>query len=472
MVDTSSIIKSLGAGSGLNMTQLANDLAVAEFQQRSERLAAKSETLAQQISTAATIKNGMSTLANSLGDRLRTGDLAAKPKVANSAVASASIPVGTSGKGSYSLEVSQLAGNQSLAGPAVASADDPFGAGTLTIRLGTVSGGSFTADPDQAQIDITIASGSSLRDVAAAINGSGSGVTAYISQTVDGPRLVMKGAEGAKNGFVVEATETAGEEGLAALAWEPTTGDPARQLGTAQDALFKLDGLAMSSATNQTEQVAPGLKLNLTGTNVGAPTTITFGNPADQIQSAMQDFVGALNEVVSELQRATDPLTGELRSDSGARNLRTRLGRLAGEAVMPNAVGGAPKTLADLGLVLQRDGSFKLDAKQLTATLERDPEGVAAMFTTGLYGVYATFDKLSRDANSTGDPGSLAGSISRYERLAEEVKDRTAEIAEKQEDFRARMVSRFAAADARIAASQSTLSFLQSQIDAWNGSRN
>ena len=41
-------------------------------------------------------------------------------------------------------------------------------------------------------------------------------------------------------------------------------------------------------------------------------------------------------------------------------------------------------------------------------------------------------------------------------------------LAEKQEALRSSMVARFASADARLAASQSTLSFLQSQIDIWN----
>jgi flagellar hook-associated protein 2 len=42
----------------------------------------------------------------------------------------------------------------------------------------------------------------------------------------------------------------------------------------------------------------------------------------------------------------------------------------------------------------------------------------------------------------------------------------------KQEDLRQRLVSRFAKLDTNITGSKSTLSFLQSQIDAWNGKNN
>ena len=468
----SSIITTLGAGSGVNMTQLASDLAAAQFEQRSNRLTAKGELLAQKISAASNIKNGFSTLASSLGDIVRTGNLAPLPKVANSAVATASTPLGTIGKGSYSLEVSQLAKRQVLTGPVMASATDPIGAGSLTIRFGKVDGASFAEDASQTAINITIDSGSTLNDIASAINAAGAGVSAYVAQTVDGPQLVFKGAEGEQSGFVIEATETPGEEGLSALAWQPGSGAAAQLKEVSQDAKFTLDGLAMSSKTNSTAQLAPGLQLTLTGTNVGSPTTVSFANTTGGVGQTMSDLVTALNELVSELNRTTKVDGGELRGDPGARSLKQALSQLAGSIVMPNATGNAPRTLSDLGLVINRDGTFKIDDDRLAATLERDPDGVAAMFTTGLYGVYSTFEKLARNASATGDANSLASSIKRYESQAAKVTEMTADIAEKQEILRAQMVARFAKADARVAASQSTMSFLQQQIDAWNSSNN
>jgi flagellar hook-associated protein 2 len=139
--------------------------------------------------------------------------------------------------------------------------------------------------------------------------------------------------------------------------------------------------------------------------------------------------------------------------------------------IMPNAPAGAPRTLSDLGLAIERDGTFRLDTARLQATLERDPAAVAAMFTTGLFGVYATFDSISRAASSSIDPGSLAGSIARYQSQSEQVSEDAAKLLDQQERLRATMIARFAKADVRIGQSQSTLSFLQSQIDAWNSSK-
>ncbi|MGV2497339.1 flagellar filament capping protein FliD [Pelagerythrobacter aerophilus] len=472
MSEMSSIIAGLGAGSGIDMVKLASDLADAQFALRNDRLTAKTEKLEQQISAASSLKNTLSMLASALGDRVRAGDLAVKPQIGNSAVATVSSPIGTSGSGSYSLEVLSLARGQTLTGPAMADPAAAVGAGSLTFRFGTTDGTGFTADTGQTAVTVDIASGSTLSDIANAINAKKAGINAYVAQTPQGAQLVLKGAEGAKSGFVVEATETVGEEGLAALAWNPAAGgDPARLLAASADAQFKLDGIAMTSASNDVGTVAPGLALKLTGTNAGAPTTIGFPSPVGTISTAMQDIVNALNEVVSELYTATDPMSGDLARDPGARALKRTLSELSGMEIMPNAPEGAPRTLADLGLAIQRDGTFRLDTARLDATLARDPGGVAAMFTTGLYGIYATVDRISRQASRTGDPGSLAGSIARYQSQSSELSDEAAKLADQQETLRANMVARFAKADSRIAASQSTLSFLQSQIDAWNASK-
>jgi flagellar hook-associated protein 2 len=43
-------------------------------------------------------------------------------------------------------------------------------------------------------------------------------------------------------------------------------------------------------------------------------------------------------------------------------------------------------------------------------------------------------------------------------------------LLEKQEVLRAQLVARFSAADTRVGASKSTLSFLKNQIEVWNNS--
>lgn len=467
---TAKLVATLGGGSGIDMASLAEQLSTAQYASRIDRLTAKNDKLTTQISAASTIKSMVLSIATSLGDRVRTGDLAVTPSIANAAVATVSKGV-ASASGSYQLEVTAVAKSQTLTSPSYTASTSTVGSGTLKLRFGTVSGTSFTEDTSHAAVDITIAAGATLDDVASQINAAGAGVTAYVATGSSGAQLVLKGKEGAANGFTLEATEDAADPGLATLAWTPA-GDATRLKSTAVDAAYKLDGVARTSTSNTIEDAAPGLTLKLTGTNTGAPTTISFSDPTSAITTAMADLVGALNEIMTELKTDTDPTTGSLANDPGARALKRSMSGLALSKVMPNAATGAPSTLADLGLVTQRDGSFTLDTKRLAATLKADPAGTAAMFTNGLYGVYGTIDTISRSVTAASDSNSLAGSINRYTKQQTDIVSQKTTLATKQEELRSTLVTRYAALDTRLSASKSTLSFLQAQVDAWNAKSN
>ena len=153
---TSSIINTLGVGSGINMAQLANDLAEARFASQRTRLEDRNLDLETRIETATLIRNQISQFASALGERVRTGDLSPEPVLGNPAVANASVLAGITATGSYDLEVTQLASGQTLALDPVASGDDLLGSGTLMLRLGAVAGASFTADTEVDPVEITV----------------------------------------------------------------------------------------------------------------------------------------------------------------------------------------------------------------------------------------------------------------------------------------------------------------------------
>jgi flagellar hook-associated protein 2 len=111
---TASLVSTLGAGSGIDMTALASNLAAAQFAARTDRLTTRSQTLEAQISSASSIKSMLLSLSTSLGERVRTGDLAPQPLVANAAVAKATLSSAARPRGSYSLEVTTLAAAQTL----------------------------------------------------------------------------------------------------------------------------------------------------------------------------------------------------------------------------------------------------------------------------------------------------------------------------------------------------------------------
>ena len=180
--------------------------------------------------------------------------------------------------------------------------------------------------------------------------------------------------------------------------------------------------------------------------------------------------MSALNEIQAEMATAMDAQTGDIRRDNGAQALRRELSGMTSRIIMPNAAEGDPATLAQLGVKTNRDGSFALDTAVLSKILTEKPEAVAAMFTPGLYGVFAEMDRISRGTSAVGNPGSLAASIQRYSTMKTSlVEDRT-DLNEASEKLRARLSKQFTVADTRVAGFKSTLTFLQNQVAAWNKS--
>lgn len=465
----SQLATAIGGGTGMDMTALATTIAQAEFAGRISNLDNKSTKLETSISQASQLKSNLQSLSSSLGTLVRSGSLAATPSVANSTIATASLPPGSSGvTSSYSLEVINLASPQVLNSPAYPSSAAAVGSGTLTLTFGSLAGSSFTADSARSPVNITIAAGATLADVATAINGSGAGVTAYVANAADGAHLVLKGQTGASQAFTLGATESPTDPGLAALAWEPASGDGARLAAAAKDASFKLDGIARSAPGNTVANAAPGLSLTLTGTNPGQPTTVSFSDPTSNIGSAMTDLVSALNSVMGQFKEALDPASGGLAQDPATRAARARLLQLTSTTVMPNATGTDPKTLSDLGMSIDKNGNFTLDNTRLSNALAANPKGVAAMFTTGLYGVYATVDGLTRNLTSSGTAGSIGGAIDKYTKLKSTLADQRSQLVAQQDKVRSRLVSQYASANSLVAGSKSTLTYLQNQIAAWN----
>ncbi len=470
---TSSIIGALGAGSGVDMAQLARDLANARFAAKVARLEGRSELLETRISAASTLRSSLTDLAGALGDRIRNGDLAERATIGNASVALPGVVTGAAPSGSYSLEVSQLAASQTLVSPAYASAAELVGEGALTITFGTLSGSSFAADSARDPLVIDVLGTDTLADVAARISGSGTGLRAYVANGTDGAQLVIKGADGAANGFALSGTGASASGGSAAagnidfLDWSPAS-DSGQLRDTARDALYALDTVQFTSPGNVLTGLPGGLTLTLTGTNQGAPTSIGFANATASISAVMRDFVDALNDVAGLVKDNADPLNGALGSDPGARRLKRDLAGLASEVIMPNAASDAPATLADLGLKTNRDGTFSLDSDRLAQTLAASPEGASAMFTTDLFGVYAKMDDLARATSSRSDPGTLAGSIARYTTQATRISEQLEKITEAQEALRSQLTTQLSRSERLVTSSQSTLSFLESQIAIWN----
>ena len=117
---------------------------------------------------------------------------------------------------------------------------------------------------------------------------------------------------------------------------------------------------------------------------------------------------------MAELNRDTDPLAGDLARDSGARAAApVPSPQLAGTIVMPGAAAGRRARWPTWALPPSATAAFLLDTTRLAATLEASPTGVAAMLTNGIYGVFASVDRLAVRPARQPIRGRWRGSLAR-----------------------------------------------------------
>lgn len=464
MVD--SITSALGAGSGIDIKALVDNLVNAQFSTKNAMLDTRETALKAQISAAGELKSAISGFSSALATLARGGSLSTQPTSSDTGVVKASLLTGSSAAGlSASVEVRQLASAQSSNSNLVADTSVALGGGTLTLTFGKAEVASgqmtgFTAGTGT-PVEITIdPAASKLSDIAAAINAKKAGVTASIVGDANGSRLVLKGATGETQAFTLSA-DTAD---LAVV----EVGIGKGNIGTAaKDAIVVADGVQVQRASNSISNLLPGVRLDLVSAKPGSVIQLGSTPPTDGLSQAVQDFVSTYNQLQTMLKAATDPKGGPLRADPAARTMQTDLSRLVGTQIVSDASG--PRTLAEIGVATLRDGSLTVDAARLSAALSRYPQAVESMFASGA-ALPAALQKISLAAGST--KSGLGASEASYTKAADQIAQAREKALEAADIARTRMTQQFASMDAKVAAYKSTQTFLKQQVDAWNNSNN
>src|SRR5882672_1271588 len=248
----------------------------------------------------------------------------------NPAVLSMSIENGAA-TGDHTLQISQIATAQKVAGATQSSQTTPLGF-SGTFSLGLAGGGSAS---------ITVTSGMSLRDVADAINAqsSTSNVGASIVQVSSGSyELVLTGTQDAAD---ISYSSTSGDDILNKLGVTDSTAAFSNVLQTAQEAKFTLDGIALTRNSNEITDVLSGITFDLLQpTPSGASLNISVGPDTDQITNALQTFVTDYNAFRDDViaQQTTNPdgtasSNSVLFGDGTMRQIMTQIEQVLGTSV-------------------------------------------------------------------------------------------------------------------------------------------
>jgi flagellar hook-associated protein 2 len=472
MVD--SIAKTLGAGSGIDVTALVSSLVEAQYSVKTKQIDTRSETLTAQISAVSSLKSGITGFSNALSTLVKSGSLTTQPSSSNTAVAKVTAISGAKISGlNTGVEVRALAGPQVLASTSAVPAGQALGTGDISIQFGSYDANGAWADASGTPpAAITIAAGdATLAGIAAKINAApGWGVTATVMKDGNGEKLVLKGGDGAERAFKLTATDPVpADSGVLALSNVLGIGaDGMKVEREASDARVAVDGVEVRRNTNSISDLVAGVKIDLQSASIGTRVAITASVPTEGLKQAVNDVVATYNELNAMLKEATDPVNGKLARDSAAREMQRALRQLT----LTDLTGaGSPKSLADVGVTTNRDGTLSVDAARLDKVIAASPDAVEAMFAdrgTGASGKGLSAALASIATAVTSRTTGLGASEVNYSTAQGNLAKEKAKVADQQESTSQRLTRQFAGMDARVAAYKATQTFLTQQVDAWN----
>lgn len=441
-----------GIGSNLPITDWVNMMVKAEATPKLKQFQSQNTKLETQISSYGQLKSSLSEFKDML-EKMQKDEAFEKRSVT---INGKDQPFkATADKnaisGNFDISVQQLASEQKTALGNV-EADAKF-SGKLDFAVGKDGSETFSVD---------IKDGSSLKDVADAINKSpdNKGVQATIITSVkDGKttsQLVFVGQEtGEDSQFTISAS---GDAALTDMVNAKDSGELQAQNDKtkAKNAKFTVDGQAMESSTNKVKDAIQGITLELTdvsdtsdGTNFKT-NRITIDYDRDGVKDSLKKFVDAYNKVIGVTTELTKynketkkaaPLTG----DSLTRTLNTEM---RGILTAPDENNKDIKFLADLGISSDRDGKLQIDDKKLDEALEKHFTQAGDMFG-GKDGIIGKMESLMKDYVGTG--GTLTEKDKTLQEQKSKLETEISAFDKRMKEYEARVTAQFNALDQSIA---------------------
>ncbi len=478
----STSISSLGVGSGLDLATLLKNLETAESQPLTA-IQTKATSYTTKLSAYSQIQSALNTL-KTAGDKLADPGLfnTVKASIGDTTLFSATTGA-TTVAGTYSVNVSQLAQSQSLVSNGRADAKAAIGKGTITIQLGTISGGtldagtgqytgaSFAADSKKSAVKIQIDGNNTLEGIRDAINKSDAGVTATIVNDGSGTpyRLVLTSKEtGATSSMKISVDGDSALKDL--LGYDPAGTQTLRQTSVAQDAKLNVNGIDVVSKSNTVSEAIQGTTLSLLATG---STTLKMTVDSSVVSSAINAFVNAYNTLQSTATKLSaydvdNKTASALTGDSTLRNLLNRV-----RQVLATPQAGGPndmKVLAEIGVSLQKDGTLALDSTKLSDTLAKNMKGVAALFSsasTSTAGYGKQMSALVTELTAKG--GLLTAATDGINATLDDLSDQYNAMQDRVNATMDRYRAQFTALDVTVSSMNNTMAYLKQQFEAMNG---
>lgn len=487
------LLSSLGGGTPLQVTGLASGLdtnaivtaLMASETQRVTNLQNQQSgitALNTQLGSIQTALQKLATDAQALGSTSLFAN-AQTITSSNSTLVAASLTSGASALvGSYQVSVQALATATQQ---------------TFTFNSPTSASDTITLGSGANQQQLTLAAGSTADDLVNAIN-SNSNLPVWATVTQEPP-------SGGGQATIIFSDRATGAP--------PTTGSPPTPTYTpisdsagaltntgtvtaGTDAQYTINGTTYYSSSNTisgnslgtgstptegqgAQQTIPGVTLSLNALTGSTPVTISVGAPAPSttnIQNAVQQFITDYNAAISTIQTqlsqtpvSSDPTKGTLYNDSDLSSLLSNMREMMDKSFTESTnitsmlnIGVSTGATTGTGAISQNSlsGDLTLDTNALTSALTSNPSGVRSMLVSWSI-------NFSNLVNNEADPGGtidnrIQADNSQASYLTTQIQNMTQANAIKQQE----LVQQFAQMEAALSQSQSTSSWLTSQLNS------
>lgn len=462
---SSTIVSTLGAGSGIDIKALAESLVEAEKKPFKERIDARISSSEARISGYAGLKYAVGELKSAF-ERLNDASDFGGLKVSNNQSAALNVTASSgAASASYDISVLQLASGQRSRSQAFVSANTALNNSSpldLTLTVGGVVH-QLTGVTDTPQ-----AVAAALNSYSAANN---LGLNAEVVRRSENGNIVytleIQGASGADKGFALSAV---GLNGYTDPAWTQTT------LESASDARIRVNGQIHTRTSNSISDVISNVTLDLMSTTASAArvgVSREVQSTKDNIKalvSSYNDFEEAL-KILGDKKSDVEGIGGSLAGDRLLRTVRNEIRNLL--VTNSSTASGSVKAARDVGLSLDRTGRMVLNETRLDQALASNYTDVVQMFTAGtsnksLFSPSAaglagdavvSLDKMLRSTGSIAQQTQSANKdLTKYKADLEKLESRMSKVFE-------RYIDQFSIMESMVGSSNSLRENLKSSFE-------
>ena len=293
----SSVMQTLGGGSGIDIVKLARDLTDVEKLPAEEKITASQEAAEAKISALAVLKFNVQALIDEFNGLNDASELATPTATtSDSSVVSVVSTDGSAQSGLYDIHVDVLATAQRNLSDVYSSSSQSINGGsgfTINITIPETTG-TTTA--------ISVAAGSDTpTGVVSAINAAGLGISATLmALDTSGTQyqIMLEGQTGAANSFSVD-TSIGGSADLGFHdASYNSSGTPPKDYQQAGDADFYYNGVRLQRASNTLSDVITGVTVSLNAVSSGSDTeTVSVVSDRSTLKEKLQSLVATYNDI-------------------------------------------------------------------------------------------------------------------------------------------------------------------------------